>query len=156
MNTLPPEVAEAITTAAITTLRELLQIELVSEGGVQRGELTHRVPVVVATIQLICEPTGALSLVLSAQAATNLAARYLPAGTSLMPEMIDDVVGEFANVIAGQTKTLLKGTRHHFLLSTPVVERVANWDTHSVLEPAIVIRLHSEIGDIMLQGCLPG
>ena len=31
----------------------------------------------------------------------------------------DDAAGEFANVIAGQAKTMLKGTVYHFNLSTP-------------------------------------
>ena len=56
----------------------------------------------------------------------NWRRRYLPEGTALTDEMIDDVAGEFANVIAGQAKTILKGTPYHFTLSTPVVTRAAS------------------------------
>src|SRR5262249_7528783 len=52
-----------------------------------------------------------------------LTRRYLPAGVSLTPEIVDDTAGEFANVIAGQAKTMLKGTPYHYALTTAVVGR---------------------------------
>jgi CheY-specific phosphatase CheX len=35
--------------------------------------------------------------------------------------VIGDTIGELANVVAGQSKTALKGTPYHFLLSIPTV-----------------------------------
>jgi CheY-specific phosphatase CheX len=64
-------------------------------------------------------------LVLPPVLARRLAEGYLPAGTELTEEIINDVAGELANVIAGQAKTILKGTRYHFTLSIPVVSRGA-------------------------------
>jgi CheY-specific phosphatase CheX len=74
---------------------------------------------------LLRDPPGTLALVLASDTAANLAARYLPTGTALSSEIIDDVAGEFANVIAGQAKTILKGTPYRFHLSTPEVKRTS-------------------------------
>ena len=120
----PPDVVEAFTTAAITTLQELTQIEAFADLSPQSEPESDAF--VAATVRLMRKVPGTMTLVLTAKAAARLAARYLPEGTTLTEEMIDDVIGEFANVIAGQSKTMLKGTPYHFTLSMPVVDRMAN------------------------------
>jgi CheY-specific phosphatase CheX len=110
---------------------------------------------VIATIVLMRDPPGSLSLVLPRETAARLASRYLPPGTAIATELIDDVAGEFANVIAGQAKTMLKGSVYHFFLSTPVVERVAAEEDCTAPNPNLTARLHSEIGVVVLQVCLP-
>ena len=122
---LPPEVVEAFTTAAITALQELTQTEAYAQLSPEATEGAENF--VQATLQLKRSVPGKLTLILTEDAASRLAARYLPGGTLLTKEMIDDVIGEFANVIAGQSKTMLKGTPYHFTLSTPVVARVESF-----------------------------
>lgn len=156
MNTLPHEVVEAFTSAATTALQELAQLEIVVEQVDDEAGLSTRGSLVIATIALVREPPGSLSLVLAGETAAALASRYLPPGTALTAELIDDVAGEFVNVIAGQAKTMLKGTPYHFLLSTPAVERVAAWDDHKMPNPDITARLHCEIGVVVLCVCLLG
>ena len=121
----PPEVVHAFASAAITALQELTQIEAVADLSPQ-SELASE-PFVTATLRLMRKVPGTMTLVLSVEAAARLAALYLPEGTTLTEEMIDDVIGEFANVIAGQSKTMLKGTPYHFTLSIPVVARAASF-----------------------------
>ena len=117
-----PRVIEAFTSAAISALQELAQLEaIVDESPVLDVIENH--DFVSATIRLVRTLPGTLTLILTEESAARLAARYLPIGTALTTEIINDVVGEFANVIAGQAKTILKGTPFHFMLSTPAVAR---------------------------------
>jgi CheY-specific phosphatase CheX len=155
MSTLPPEVAEAFTSAAITTLHELVQIDASTKSPGHQAAWKIDGPVVIATIQLVRNPPGSLSLVLASDTAANLASRYIPAGTSLTPEIIDDVVGEFANVIAGLAKTMLKGTPYHFNLSIPVVERFAYWENGTLPDLNMTVRLSGESRDYVLQATMP-
>jgi len=73
---------------------------------------------IVATISLRRSPPGLLALALAAETLEALARRYLP-DEPPSDELLHDAAGEFANVIAGQLKTSLKGTPFHFDLSTP-------------------------------------
>jgi chemotaxis protein CheX len=99
--------------------------------------------------------TGAGYLVLSfrEQTARVLARRVL---VEAAPEpdavMIHDCVGEVLNVIAGQAKTLLHGTPHHFVLSTPAVGTEI-----PVLEDDVrrVAVFDSDFGEFTLHAYLP-
>jgi len=124
---LPQEVVDAFTSAVLTTLQELVQAEGAIDGGDHLStEASLAEPIVSATIHLVRQGPGMMTLVLPVESAMLLAARYLPAGTRLTDEIVDDVVGEFANVIAGQAKTMLKGSPFHFAMSPPLVIRVAS------------------------------
>lgn len=147
MNTLPPEVADAFRLAAITALQELVQLEGQWEDASPEFESN---PAVIATMQLLGESRqrkGRVSLALSATTGAKLAVRYLPPGTATTAEMVDDVAGEFANVIAGQAKTMLKGTPYHFQLTTPTVTRAKSPFSTT---PASAIHFSTELGTICL------
>ena len=97
-----------------------------------------------------------MSLVLTEETASRLAALYLPVGTTLNQKMLDDVAGEFANVIVGQAKTVLKGTPHHYTISTPVVTRAASVkQLPSAAAECLAVSLQSELGQILLFVNLP-
>lgn len=154
-NELPAEVIDAFTSAAMTALQELARIEAFSEPGQSIAEIAPG-PAVSATIRLLRHVPGTMTLVMMTDVAAQLAARYLPEGTGLSEEMIDDVAGEFANVIAGQAKTILKGTSYHFTMSTPVVVRVASFaQLPQVAETSIVSTLISELGQVLVLVNLP-
>jgi CheY-specific phosphatase CheX len=147
MNTLPPEVANAFRLAAITALQELVQVEVFSEDSPLEFEANASV---IATIHLLHEPPGKLLLVLSESTAVALATRYLPAGTEVTTEIVDDVAGEFANVIAGQAKTMLKGTPYHFHQTTPAVTHATSLHERAARKSAQAIHLSAELGAIEL------
>lgn len=147
----PPEVAQAFTSAAITALQELTQLEALSEGapGVALADLTTSI--VTASLPLMRAVSGRMTLALSAVTALRIATRYLPEGTQLTEEIIDDVVGEFANVIAGQAKTILKGTPYHFTMTTPVVARTRNSSQSTDMAGSpMAISLATEAGRILV------
>lgn len=151
----PPEVAAAFTEAAITALRELVALE--ASPAFHPSEAPTNAsgePIICATIDLLRDAAGKMALRVKATTGAALAAKYLPAGATLGDEIIEDVTGEMANVIAGQAKTLLKGTPHHFLLSTPKVERHET-ASESAMSPETcsTIRLRTEIGDFVIAIC---
>lgn len=147
MNMPPPEVIAAFRLAAITALQELVQVEVFDELAIDESDPSQ---VVIATLELLHEPPGKFLLVLPQSVAATLATRYLPAGTEINAEIVDDVAGEFANVIAGQAKTMLKETPYHFKQTTPTVERVASPGEHVADKPAGAIRLRTESGEVLL------
>ncbi|WP_425618924.1 chemotaxis protein CheX [Anatilimnocola sp. NA78] len=120
---LPAEVVEAFSAAAVTALREMTQLDALLAPQDTTSELKGEL--VEAVMQLLRPVSGTFALVMAVDTAERLTERYLPVGTELTKEIVNDVVGEFANVIAGQAKTMLKGTPYHFLLSLPVVSRGA-------------------------------
>ena len=147
---LPQEVVEAFTTAAITALQELTQTEAYAQPSFQ-ALMADTGNVVLATLRLMRTLPGKLTLILTVETAARLATRYLPPGTTLSEEMVDDVVGEFANVIAGQSKTMLKGTHYHFTLSTPVVTRMASFAHFTqITTETLVAELACEWGQLLL------
>jgi CheY-specific phosphatase CheX len=117
-----PEVVEAFTAATVTTFQELTSTPvrprepIVLSTASATGDIS-------AIIKLRRRSPGRLVCTFPRAVLETLTQRYLPAGVSLTPEIVDDTAGEFANVIAGQAKTMLKGTPYHYALSTPVVSR---------------------------------
>jgi CheY-specific phosphatase CheX len=123
-------VVEAFTAAVTTTFEELAGAE-VFEG---EPFVTGSVPPAQgasAAIVLRRKAPGRIVLALAPAALEALATRYLPAETTLTQEILEDLAGEFLNVIAGQAKTMLKGTRYHYFLSPPIVgsAAAADWPT---------------------------
>lgn len=146
------EVHTAFSSAVITTLQELVQVEAFCDDATHETPSTINGPVVIATIHLLRDSPGSMSLVLTTDTAAKLASRFLPAGVVLTPEIIDDVAGEFANVIAGQAKTMLKGTPHHFNLSMPAVSRADDgWSHPAQPIPNVSLRFNCELGEFLLQ-----
>jgi CheY-specific phosphatase CheX len=146
----PSEVVDAFQSAAITALQELTQIEAYPDPTASQMEPSSG-QVVLAAIRLLRPVPGTMTLVLAADTASQLAARYLPHGTRCSDDMIDDVAGEFANVIAGQAKTILKGSRYHFTMSTPVVTRPESRAPSPVAaDVKIAASLISELGRVLL------
>lgn len=119
----PPLVVEAFSAAALTALEELVQVSAALDDAPQPPR-TPDENWLLAVVELLRPRPGRLTLLVPAAAAADLARRYLPPGAPLSDALVDDVVGEFANVIAGQAKTALQGTPYHYALSLPRVQRV--------------------------------
>jgi chemotaxis protein CheX len=146
----PQEVTDAFSSAAITALQELVQLDAIAEPLTAPAAMEAK-EFVCATMRLIRNVPGSMNLLLTAETAAHLAGRYLPQGTLLTKEIINDVAGEFANVIAGQAKTILKGTPHHFMISTPVIVRVAELtDLSGTATANLVVSLTSEVGRVQV------
>jgi CheY-specific phosphatase CheX len=108
------EIAEAAAAAVQTAFEEMCQTPVVP------GPVAESTNEIVAVIALKRTPPGKLCLAFPAAVLETLARRYLPEEPP-SEELFRDAAGEFANVVAGQLKTCLKGTPFHFDLSTPTV-----------------------------------
>lgn len=116
-------VVEAVLAATTTAFEELCQTPVVS----REPYLATECPVpdaVSARIILQRAVPGLLTLSFPRPMLEVLTSRYLPDGTSVTSDLADDAAGEFANVIAGQIKTMLKGTPYHFSLTAPEIGMV--------------------------------
>src|SRR5262245_20697228 len=112
---------EAFVAATTTAFQELTNTEIAAREPFALDRLLTQD--VNATVVLRHEPPGRLILSFPLTVLEALVRRYLDGNVSLTSELLDDAAGEFANVIAGQAKTMLKGTPEHYWLSTPVVSR---------------------------------
>jgi CheY-specific phosphatase CheX len=147
---------EAFTNSAIIALHEMVQVEAFQS---QPAEAGFAGPTLSARIRLLRQPPGILSMLLSLETARQLTERYLPAGADVNDELIDDTMGEFVNVIAGQAKTILKSTAYHYTITTPEVIR-SDDPTQLFLpakfpDPVRIAELVCELGSIRLEVVLP-
>jgi CheY-specific phosphatase CheX len=111
-------IVEAFGEAVGVTLREMAGVEAVlcgmADGPVADG------PDTLSVLLRLTSGDGYIALCFPGPVAAVIARRVL-AETGAEPDavMVRDCLGEVANVIAGQAKTLLCGTPHHFFFSTP-------------------------------------
>jgi CheY-specific phosphatase CheX len=148
---LPQEVRAAFESAAATALSELAQIQASPDPTPQFPVVAPASAWVTAEIRLQRGVPGTMCLVLSGETAANFAARYLPEGTPLSDDLVNDVIGELANVIAGQAKTILKGTLYHFKLALPTVSRASSIAFPARESPhAFLASLTFESGQVLL------
>jgi chemotaxis protein CheX len=117
------QVLEPFIEAVCVTLREMASTEVILQDSFQTT-IPRTLGDISAIIALSFEAGGTGSLVLGCSEATagGLARRVLAeSGQEPDETMVRDCLGEIANVVAGQAKVVLFGTRWHFLLSTPTV-----------------------------------
>lgn len=119
-----PEVVAAFTEAVVTAFGELAGT-VVEPLPPRPGGAGAPAGDVFASIELRRPVPGRVLVAFPEGVLRALAERYLPAEALAAPGILEDTAGEFANVIAGQAKTALKGTAYHFLLSTPKTGRAA-------------------------------
>jgi chemotaxis protein CheX len=120
-----PEVCELLLepfiSAASLTLSELAQTEL-TVRSIYRTPHPRTLGDISAVLSLAPEGDGVLVLSFPAQTANALAARILAEVTQAPDDcLVRDCMGEVANVVAGQAKTLLAETRYQLVLGTPSV-----------------------------------
>ena len=118
-----PEVREQLLepfiSAASLTLTELAQTEL-AVRSVYRTALPRTLGDISAVLGLTAEGGEVLVLSFPAPTAAALAGRVLAEVTQAPDDdLVRDCMGELANVIAGQAKTLLAETPYQLVLATP-------------------------------------
>jgi len=155
----PPEIREQLLepfiAGASLTLTELAQVEP-AVRSTYRTALPRTLGDISAVLGLTAEGGELLVLSFPAQTAASLAGRVLAEVTTAPDdELIRDCMGELANVIAGQAKTLLAETPYQLLLATPRVLSGPGLEVGS--RPGVeglVVVFGSEAGDFALQVCL--
>jgi chemotaxis protein CheX len=154
-----PEVREQLVepfiSAASMTLAELAQTEL-AVRSVYRTALPRTLGDISAVLGLTAEGGELLVLSFPAQTAAALAGRVLAEVTQEPDDdLVRDCMGELANVIAGQAKTLLAETPYQLLLATPRVLSGPGLEVASRPDiESLVVVFGSDAGDFALQICL--
>jgi len=155
----PPELREQLLepfiSAANLTLTELAQIEP-AVRSTYRTAHPRTLGDISALLGLTAEAGELLVLSFPAATAAALAGRVLAEVTQTPDDaLVRDCMGELANVISGQAKTLLAETPYQLLLATPKVLSGPGLEVGS--RPGIeslVVVFGSEAGDFALQVCL--
>jgi chemotaxis protein CheX len=154
-----PEIRELLVepfiAAANLTLGELAQIEPIVQS-VCRTPQPRTLGNISAVLGLSTEPGELLVLSLPSATAAALAGRVLAEVTpSPDDDLVRDCMGELANVIAGQAKTLLAETPYQLVLATPSIYSGSGAE---IAPPpdigCLVVVFASELGDFALQICL--
>jgi chemotaxis protein CheX len=154
-----PEVREQLLepfiSAACMTLAELAQTEL-AVRSVYRTATPRTFGDISAVLGLTAEAGEVLVLSFPAPTATALAGRILAEVTPAPDDdLVRDCMGEVANVIAGQAKTLLAETPYQLLLATPSILSGAGLEIGS--RPGaegLVVVFGSDAGEFALQVCM--
>ncbi len=143
------ELSAPLAEAVAVALREMAAVEsgLCEIGTGAPGEVSAIIPVATAA------GAGYVALHFTVASANELARRVLARAEAGEGDDATrrDCLGEVANVVAGQAKTLLYGTPYHFTLSTP---RIVFGDPARD-DGARVLAFGSEIGNFVLHARLP-
>ena len=155
---------QAFAEAVAATLRDMAGLEAVARDSVSKVVatpegvsallwLTPAANSAVTPLAAKSSAAGDFAIDFPTQVAEELARRvFASSGAELNEAMVPDCVGEVANVVAGQAKTLLVGTAQHFVFSTPEVMPVTFPNPGTERK---VIRFISEIGEFLLYLRLP-
>jgi chemotaxis protein CheX len=149
------QLVEPFIAAASVVLGELAQVEPVVRSVYWIAE-PRTLGDISAVLGLTDEPGEMLVLSFPATTAAALAGRVLAdLVTAPEDELIRDWVGELANVIAGQAKTLLAETPYQLVLGIPAIRSGPGLELESAPDAgSLIVVFGSEAGDFALQVCV--
>ncbi len=149
------ELVEPLTSGVRLTFQEMLGAEA-SLRAAYLGTGSGTLGDVAAVIRLHGAVEGALVVHFPESGAAAAATRMLAGAVDeITDELVRDCVGEVANVIAGQGKSLLGGTRHGYTFRPPTVVSGADqptWEGDG--RRCLVMVFASDLGDFALQLCM--
>jgi chemotaxis protein CheX len=155
---IPPEmrneVLEAFIQAVCVTLREMASTGVfLQDCSLTRGHRTLGEVSAIIALRFEAGGTGSLVLGCSEATAAGLARRVLAEiGEEPDEAMIRDCLGEIANVVAGQAKVVLLGTRWHFLLSTPRIVSAAGQELPQCAGGECLVAVFgSDVGEMVVE-----
>jgi chemotaxis protein CheX len=146
---------EAFIAAVYMAIGEMAGVQVFARS-VCPNEFDEPTGVISAVLALKSAAVSALILRFPAPTAAALASRILVGATSeVSADLVQDCVGEIANVVAGQAKALLAGTPYHFVFTVPEVK------TYGIREPqpgggqeTLGISFETELGGFIVRLCL--
>jgi CheY-specific phosphatase CheX len=139
--------------ATIVTFAEMTGTEVAVER-VDRALLDQSAADIAVAVQITSASAEMMRFDYSQPVASAIAKRVLADSKEEMNEtLVQDCVAEIANVIAGQTKTLLSSTPHQMTYSLPqiVVGESPKSSTGSGSPGPINVRFRSELGHFTLR-----
>jgi chemotaxis protein CheX len=137
--------------ATRTALSEMAGTEVVVRS-VYRQSMYQALGELAAVVRLRSTTEGSLVLAFPQRTAAALAGRILAGIAQELDEsLIRDCVGEIANVVAGQAKTMLAGGPYRFTFSVPQVAVTGNDLPPQQDVDCLVVAFGSDQGELALQ-----
>jgi len=100
------------------------------------------------------ETSGSLAISFSKPVALEIAHNMLRMETDVVDEMVEDLVGEIANMMAGGAKAIYEQQGVNFELTLPCVIAGENHQIkHSVKGTTILLPFNTEAGDFYVEAC---
>jgi chemotaxis protein CheX len=131
------QIVEPFVQAVQAALSEMAGTEVMVQS-VYRSRRHSRLGDIEVAIDLTSSEPRVLVLSFLHKTAANLAGQMLPENAAELDEnLIRDCMGEIANVVAGQAKSLLAGTPHQFTFSLPQV-LASSENLHQGLESLVI------------------
>lgn len=111
--------------------------------------------VITGLIDLVSkDTTGSLAISFSKPVALELASKMLRIDTDVVDEMVEDLVGEMANMMAGGAKAIYHEQGYDFELTLPKVVAGENHQVkHSVEGTTILLPFNTESGEFYVEAC---
>jgi chemotaxis protein CheX len=111
--------------------------------------------VVTGIIDLVSkQATGSIAISFGGPLAFELVKRMLRAEVSEVDDMVEDLVGELANIVAGGAKGKLEEQGFDFQLSLPrVVSGEGHMVEHKQKAPTVVLPFSSDAGEFFVEIC---
>jgi len=143
---------EPFIAATRAALAEMAGTEVIVRAAVQTG-LSQALGDVSAVVRLTSATNSYLVLGFPKRTAATLAERVLDhVLKAIDDDLICDCMGEIANVVAGQAKTLLAGTPYQFSFSLPrVVIGTASELVPSPGQDYLAVVFDTDLGEIAMQ-----
>ena len=100
------------------------------------------------------ETSGSVAISFSKPVVLDIAKRMLRMETTEVNDMVKDLVGEIANMMAGGAKAILQDKGFDFDLTLPsVFAGEGHQVKHSVQGPIIVLPFNTDSGDFFVEMC---
>jgi CheY-specific phosphatase CheX len=144
------DLQEPFVTAVRLTLGEMAA-DYIDVRAAERHSGPRTLGDINAAVELRTGLEATLVLSFSQQTATAIARQIMKdSAHEITAALAADCMGEIANIVAGQAKTILAEGPNHFVFSTPVISsEVATRDAET-----LAIQFDSTLGDFALQLCL--
>ena len=125
----------------------------IGKPSIKKDEISAGV--VTGLIDLVGKETsGSLAISFSKPVALELAKNMLRQETDVIDEMIKDLVGEMANMMAGGAKAIYQEQGYEFELTLPTVIAGENHQVkHSVKGTTILLPFNTDSGEFYVEAC---
>lgn len=112
--------------------------------------------VVTGIIDLVSkQATGSIAISFSGPVAFELVSRMLRTEVTDVNDMVEDLVGELANIVAGGAKAKLEEHGFDFELSLPRVFSGEGHEVkHKIKGPTVVLPFHTDAGEFFVEICI--
>jgi CheY-specific phosphatase CheX len=147
------QLADPLSAAVCQAIQQMTGMEMTLQS-VQRRDRPAPLGDIVTVLELTSAVPGLLVMDFSTRTAQAFARQvFAEVQEEATPSLVQDCMGEIANVVAGQAKALLHGTPYHFSFSPPLVQPAQSVKLPESMA-SLVLAFDSDAGGCALQRCM--